>query len=285
MSLYVPILKQPVYKRPGEAISSNPSGYSNAVSLVDNRPQALIQRKLKAQMANSSQPPSLAPQKSTLPIQRKIHYSKSAGFYSDNKRPGWRKFLKDFVVDEYNKKHSTHYTSKNINLTKLHLDRCHRVSFKDIQAWLIKYLNGKNMSKTKFSNRTDRLYIATSPDRAAMIAERTRLFHAKTDKDKLAKARNLLGFLNSATGNVSLGNDSINRSIQEQLDMNFEKSGSKMAATPRSKKIMRGVSKNEASGMPTTPGGNHIKSSHVGGTIPISKLTPDTKKLVKKHTN
>ncbi len=284
MSLYVPISKQSVYNRPGETISSKPSGYSNAVSLVDNRPQTLIQRKLKAQIANSSQVRSFTSQKLNHPIQRKILYSKTKGFYSNNKRPSWNKFLKEFVVEEYNTRFKTKYTTKNINLSKLHQDRCHRISFKNIQAWLVKYLNGK-MSQSKFENLTNTLYRKNSDDKAAMENKRSRLFNAKTNKVKLENARSLLSLLNSATGNVSLGLDIMNRSIQEKMDMNFEQSGSKMAATPRSKKIMRGISKKEASGMPYTPTRKHVKSSHVGGTIPISGLTPDTKKLVKKHTN
>lgn len=239
----------------------------------DNRSEAIKQAKLKAKMEVNVP--------STVPIQRKIHY-KSGTYSSDSNRPGWRKFLKNYVVNEYNVKHATSYTSTNINLSTLHLDRCHRISFHDIQAWVIKYLNG-NMSKAVFTERTDRLYDGSSTDKPLMVAERTRLFKARTKAKKLSSSRALLSLLNSATGNVSLGNDSINRSIGMQLDVNFKTNGSKQALTPNSRRMLSKMPKKSTSGIALTPGRTSVKSSHVGASVSISNTTPKTKRLIKKH--
>ncbi|TNE55374.1 MAG: hypothetical protein EP338_03670 [Bacteroidetes bacterium] len=218
----------------------------------------------------------------SLPIQRKIHY-KSGVFSGDSSRPGWRKFLKRFVVDEYNKEHPSATISYSTNLTSLNADRCHRVSFNAIQNWVLNYLNG-SMNKTKFTQRTDTLYDSDSPDLGEMKAERGRLFKAKTNSDKLAKARNLLSLLNSATANVRIGSDVVNRSIQEQLDMHFvKKKSGKFSASPRSRRMMTNLSASEGNGMPMTPGQSRVKSSNADIPIPLNKFTPKTGKLVKKH--
>lgn len=251
-----------------DTISQSAPG--NAFQFTDNRPTATIQAKMKATIERS------------LPIQRKIHY-KSGTYSSNSSRPGWRKFLKDFVVAEYNTSHGTSYTSKNINLNALHLDRCHRISFHDIQVWIVKYLNG-NLSKAKFRERTERLYKSTSTDKPLMVAERNRLFAATTQSKKLASARALLSLLNSATGNVSLGNDSINRAIGKQLDVNFENKAGKQSLTPRSRGMLRRIPKSDTSGLPLTPMKTRVKSSHAAASIPIGNTTPATRNLLKKHT-
>lgn len=239
--------------------------------MADTSPQVTRATQLKKSFNNPA----------AQPVQRKIHFS-GGTFSSDGSRPGWRKFLKDFVVAEYNKANGTTYTSANLDLNKLNLDRCHRVSFSDIQTWLVNYLNG-SMSKTRFTELTNTLYTASSADKASMVAERDRLFKAKTKKDKLPKARNLLSLLNSATGNVSLGDASINRGIQEQLDPNFSISGGKASATPRTRRILSALDDDEASGIPFTPTKKHVRSSHVGSDVATSTFTPKTKKLVNKH--
>jgi hypothetical protein len=258
---------------------------------TDNRPETAMQLKLQESANKSRQVSQLADYKNMADnstgnsqevVQQKIHYNKTSGFFSDEARPAWRKALKDHVIEEYNDKHGTAYTSGSIDLNKLHLDRCHIVSFKDIQNWLLKYLNG-TMTQAKFAANTDKLYATNAKEKADMESVRTALFAAKKPADKLANARGLLSYLNSAIGNVALGNDSINRSIQDQLDLNFKKKGSSYSATPNSKRTLKGLSKSDTSGIPKTPTGNHIKSSRAGVSIPMGSLTPGTDALVTKH--
>lgn len=217
------------------------------------------------------------------PIQRKIHLT-SGVFSGDASRPGWRKFLKDFVVAEYNSTHLSSPIAVTAKLDTLNLDRCHRVSFANIQDWLVKYLNGQ-MTKAKFTEKTDTLYRSSSTDKAGMAADRALLFAATTNAKKLAYARSLLSYLNSATGNVGLGEDSLNRSLQDHLDLHFDKKpGGKYSATPQSRKMMSKLNKGDTSGIPFTPTGKHVKSSHNAEEIDQTKFTPKTDKLIKKHT-
>ncbi len=220
---------------------------------------------------------------STSIVQLKIHFNKITGFFSDGSRPGWRKFLKDYVVDEYSKATGKKYTTKGLDLNKLKLDRCHRVSFSDIQGWVVNWLKG-TLTDAKFTERTDTLYKNHWNDEAMMTKARSAMFAAKTNHDKLRHARNLLSLLNSATGNVNLGNASINRSIQEMLDPNFvQNSDGTVSASPKSKNMMNTLSPGATSGLALTPNETNVRSSHVGGAVSLVSMTPGTRKAVSKQ--
>ncbi|WP_298518730.1 hypothetical protein [uncultured Kordia sp.] len=249
---------------------------STVFQFEDNRPEAIVQLKMKELIEKSSVSKPL--------IQRKIRYNnKTKVFYKNSKRPAWRKYLKDYVVDSYNTRHGTTYTSTNIKLKALSLDRCHKISFSNIQDWIIDYLNGK-MTKVVFRNNTNQLYNGSSVvDKPLMEAQRDLMFKGVTDKQRLDAARTLLSLLNSATGNVELGDASLNRSIGKQLDVNFKAKGSKQSLTPTSRRMLNRLAKKNTSGIALTPGKSSVKSSHVGTSVSISNTTPKTKKLIKKH--
>lgn len=234
----------------------------NSIQLQDNRQQAIIQRKIKLNKVTSN--------------------SQSGIFSSDNSRPAWRKFLKEYVANDYRQRNGISQKI-NINLNSLKLDRCHKVSFKDIQNWLVQYLN-KSMSKSDFINYTNILYSSTSEDKKDMETAREKLFKAGNDAARLNAARALLSLLNSATGNLRLGDSSLNRSIQEQLDLNvITNTQGNQSFSPQSKRILTQIDKGDVNNIALTPKRGNLKSSSAG-IVNLNNLTPVSKNLAKKHS-
>jgi hypothetical protein len=90
-------------------------------------------------------PPAQAARPAT--VQRKITHD-GTNYVGDEDRPKWRALLKKYVIDEYNLR-TGGSLAYNVDLTDEDLDRCHRVSFSDIEALILGFLNG-SVSSTDF---------------------------------------------------------------------------------------------------------------------------------------
>ncbi len=200
--------------------------------------------------------------------------------YSGNgERAGWRALLKREVVKEYNTR-----TGKSLagdaNLADEDLDRCHKISFNDIEAIVVSYLNGST-SQSDFINLTDSL---KAPQQYKEVGKwRTFLANdlstGASATDVCAHANKLLSILNSSLFNVILGAASTNRSIQEKLDLHFHQNSSgDYSLTPLSRSLATTWT-GHTSGVPYSPGGTTIKSSS-SGSVPYGNLTPTTKGLI-----
>ncbi len=205
-----------------------------------------------------------------------------SGFGSDNERPSWTAALKRWVLERYNELYAVGGNpalSNSVNLAFEGLDRAHKVSFSDIQAKVLAFING-TVSDTDFQKLTDGLYghqPAGQKALAEMKKQRFMLIQAKKLGSAIPiqqRANQLLRYLNSAIGNVLLGDAASNRSIQEHLDVHFQKKPSgEWQLTPDSRNI-GGVWKGEHSGVPLTPKGQHMMTSSTFATIDIYDLSP-----------
>src|SRR6202046_12063 len=212
-------------------------------------------------------------------VQRKISHDGTT-YLGDANRPGWRALLKKYVIDDYNARTGKALTY-DVDLTDEDLDRCHRVSFSDIEGLILDYLNG-SVNDTDFTRLTDTVKAGT--DYAAFGKARRFLMTGKASASApsqlLSSANSLLSMLNSATFNVALGNARTNRGIQEKLDLHFTYTGSAYSLTPNSRAIVTDWV-GHTSGVPLTPTGTNIRSSFAsGGTVPLGNLTPNSTTLI-----
>ena len=240
---------------------------------IHHGPRAVAQRKIIAATAG--------PTRSRGGVaQREVSHDGTS--YSGNgERAGWRALLKREVVKEYNAR-----TGKSLagdaNLADEDLDRCHKISFNDIEALVVSYLNGKT-TQSDFVNLTDSL---RAPKQYAEVGK-WRSFLANdlstgaSPDDVCAHANKLLSILNSSLYNVILGAASTNRSIQEKLDLHFSQNSSgDYSLTPLSRSLATSWTGN-TSGVPYSPGGTTIKSS-TSGKVPYGSLTPTSKDVIDK---
>ncbi len=211
-------------------------------------------------------------------IQREVEHNGTA-YAGNGERARWRVALKRAVIDDYNLR-----TGKslpyNTDVSDEDLDRCHKISFDDIETMVVNYLNNVIDQQT-FINLTASL---TAPSQYKEVGKwRTFLIEAKTNSGPVLNivsyANRLLSILNSSLFNVLLGAASTNRSIQQKLDLHFTDTGAGFSLTPISRNLVTTWSGN-ASGLPLTPGGTNIKSSFAtGGVVPLGNLTPNTDTL------
>lgn len=200
-------------------------------------------------------------------VQRKIAWDKTGKTYTTTKgRAGWRAFLKKKVVEEYNDLFDTNLKPKS---RLPDTDRAHRIAYASLEQLVADYCNGAASDK-EVEELTDVLYDTSSEEYTAMSDERTDLFDAIESKKKpekvVAAANALLALLNSATQNVSPGDASENRSIQEHFDpglMASPKKGKHTVMTPISKRIFTTWDDwNRAPQILQTPGGSTRSSHH-----------------------
>jgi hypothetical protein len=243
--------------------SSPPRSHSYLVQCQSNLPQQL--------------PTVQAARPAT--VQRKISHDGTT-YLGDANRPGWRALLKRHVIDDYNTR-TGKSLAYNVDLTDEDLDRCHRVSFSDIEGLILNYLNG-NVNDSDFIRLTDTVkagtdYTAFGKARMFLMAGKS---SASAPSQLLSSANSLLSMLNSATFNVALGNARTNRGIQEKLDLHFTYTGSAYSLTPNSRAIATDWV-GHTSGVPLTPTGTNIRSSFApGGTVPLGNLTPNSTTLI-----
>ena len=214
-------------------------------------------------------------------VQREVEHDGTS--YSGNGDRGrWRAALKRAVIKEYNQRTGATLTECD-NLTDEDLDRCHKVSFNDIEDLVVSYLNG-GVSDTDFIQITNSLsnptqYKEIGKWRSFMMSQK------KTGASPamiVQSANKLLGILNSSIANVMLGNASTNRSIQAKLDLHFQETSSgEYSLTPLSRNLATSFV-GYTSGVPYSPGGQHISSSS-SGNVPVGSLTPLTSNIIKKH--
>ncbi len=197
-------------------------------------------------------------------VQRVIKYDKTTGqFETTSRRPGWRKFLKASVADEYNQFFGT---SLGATSRLPSTDRDHRISFAAIQELVCDYCN-QDATKTELEELTDALYDATTTEYDNMVSARDDLegeVPGGNPNTIRLYANYLLGLLNSATQNVSPGDASINRGIGKAPDFAFDASpkGRHTVMTPRSDQIFRAYEpRGRVDSFPRTPGGT-VRSSH-----------------------
>jgi hypothetical protein len=228
-------------------------------------------------------------------IQRLVEYDQKAKAYIGNEtRPPWQQALKKYVIDKYNEgKPANERLSYETNLSLEGLDRCHKVSFSDIQRQLLIYLNSKPRTKgedyqfDKFTdglfNESDKAVGQKKKMQAARYKMRICLNYTPPDyKGVVGHANSLLSYLNSAIGNVLLGDASINRGIQDDLDLHFEETpGGHFSMTPDSRGVVT-ESAPTSSSVATTPRGEHFRSS-TSGDVPVADLSPRTARIVYPH--
>lgn len=236
---------------------------------VSGRPPAQMKSKVVA-------PPRFHPQpaRPASTLQMKVSHD-GTKFVGDGDRAAWRKQLKEWVIADYNQRKGANL-SLSTDLSDAELDRCHKISFSDIENAVVKYLNGQ-MNQAKFVELTDS--ITSDPKQLNEIRKFRSFLYASPNE---TQANRLLSICNSALGNVMLANASMNRSIQEHLDLHFTQNASgAWGLTPNS--FSRADAwQGHTSGFALTPQGTNIKSSS-SGLIPIANLTPKTDTVAKGH--
>jgi hypothetical protein len=202
-------------------------------------------------------------------LQRKITYnSTTSEFETDGTRAKWRAYLKASTAAEFGVPTST-------NFDTLGMDRAHRIPYMAIETLVADYCNG-TANDTELEDLTDSLFDTSTSEYADMVNDRDNLEGAQggTPKHVQLYANALLSRLNSATLNVSPGNASENRGIQENADYGYQMSpnGTSVELTPRSDQVYNAWSSyGRDPNIPMTPGGTHIRSSQMsslqyGGT-------------------
>jgi hypothetical protein len=214
-------------------------------------------------------------------VQREVGHD-GTRFAGNGDRAAWRAVLKKHVIRDYNQRTGRNLPI-NVDLSDLALDRCHKISFNDIEDEVVNYLNSAVADLT-FIQYTDSLF-TDDKQRSQMQKFRSFLMSAKKTgqiNDIVRQANALLSILNSAIGNVMLGNARINRSIQEQLDLHFLRTNSgDYSLSPQSRRLAE-TWDGQSSGIPYTPHGQHIKSSS-SGLVPVGSLTPRTEDIIMKQ--
>ena len=200
-------------------------------------------------------------------IQRKISHDGSR-FETDGTRPGWRSGLKKSVVNEYN---DLYGTSLGPRSQMPDTDRAHRLPFAAIEELVCDYCNG-DADTSELKELTNALYPDGEWDSAA-----EGMFDARVDlidevnamnpsPSKIVKAANtLLSHLNSSAFNVSPGDFSTNRSIQDHFDpgLTWTPQGVNVEFTPRSQQIYDAWdSYGRAPDPKYSPGGSTMSSHH-----------------------
>lgn len=194
-------------------------------------------------------------------VQLKIGHD-GTSFTTDGKRPGWRSFLKKSTADELK-------VSASSNFAKLGYDRAHRIPFSAIEHLLCDFCNG-DATEREFTELTDAMYDGGDEEYENMNSARDTLIESikagATPSNIRLEANFLLGLLNSATKNVSPGDASENRGIQDRADYGYVASpgGTTFDLSPRSSDLHTAWSSwDREPELPMTPGGEHVRSSQI----------------------
>lgn len=181
-------------------------------------------------------------------------------YVGDGNRPGWRAALKVNVAAEAG-------VGPKANFAQMGMDRAHRIPYATIEELVVKYCNGA-MTQPDFETATDGLFDQSGPEYKPMLVARHSLQGALAGSiaDICKAANTLLSILNSSSFNVSPGDDSTNRSIQDHVDYGYapDPSGSGVVLTPRSQQLHDAYSGiGMEPDLPLTPKGKHVKSSQI----------------------
>jgi hypothetical protein len=194
-------------------------------------------------------------------LQRKITYDSTTGlFETDGTRAKWRGYLKASTAAEFGVPTST-------NFDTLGMDRAHRIPYMAIESLVADYCNGA-ATDTELDDLTDSLFDTSTSEYKGMVNDRTDLEQQQGGTPSIVRAyaNKLLSRLNSATLNVSPGNASENRGIQENADYGYQMTpgGTNVELTPRSSQVYNAWSAyGRDPDIPMTPGNVHIRSSQM----------------------
>jgi len=219
-------------------------------------------------------------------LQRQIEYNTTKKTYQTNStRPGWRKLAEDALLDEYNIRHDV--TKEKLEYAKLKLDRCHIVSFEDIQSQMASYLNG-GIDASSFENFITIItaHLPSSGSEKTGINQDWKSLIAEVksgDVDSIVSSANsLLSRLNSISDNLRAGNKYLNSYIQQNLDLFFQKTDSgKYQLTDHSRTVLTKGSSFVSSVLRTPEHKSRLVTSE--GPISFGNLTPRSKQLTESH--
>ena len=192
-------------------------------------------------------------------LQRKITYNSTTSEYETNgTRAKWRAYLKASTASEMG-------VSATTNFDTLGMDRAHRIPYMAIETLVADFCNGK-ATGTELDDLTDSLFDTSTSEYDGMVNDRDDLKKSVGGSSSyvIFYANALLSRLNSATLNVSPGNASENRGIQENADYSYQMTpgGTNVELTPRSNQVYSAWSSyGRDPSIPMTPGGQHIRSS------------------------
>jgi hypothetical protein len=194
-------------------------------------------------------------------LQRKITYDSTSGlFETDGTRAKWRAYLKASTASEFG-------VPTSANFDTLGMDRAHRIPYMAIETLVADYCNG-TATDTELEDLTDSLFDTSTSEYTDMVNDRDNLEAEQGGNPNHVRlyANALLSRLNSATLNVSPGNASENRGIQENADYGYQftPGGTNVELTPRSSQVYNAWSSyGRDPTIPMTPGGVHIRSSQM----------------------
>jgi len=149
-------------------------------------------------------------------LQRKV-YEDSGTWKCNDVRPDWQVKAEQSLLLAHNLKHGTSATA--VDYVAERLDRCHILSFENIQAQLLVYLNTKD--ETAYTEWL-LVMVGDMPDWATVeptARNLTILVNQPGSAAEIAQAANkLLGQLNSLTENLRAASKYLNRYIGPNLD-------------------------------------------------------------------
>ena len=226
------------------------------------------------------------PKFDTIVLQRQIEYNTSKKVYETNStRPGWRKVAEDALLDEYNLRHDL--TLEKVKYAKNKLDRCHIVSFEDIQSQMASYLNNKS-SANDFEGFIDIItaHLNSFGSEKVGITSNWQLLKdemkGSNTSSIVSVANSLLSRLNSISENLRAGNKYLNSYIQQNLDLFFQQSGSgQYQLTDHSRNILSKGGNMVSSVLRTPEHKSRLVTSE--GPVPFGSMTPTSKQLTENH--
>lgn len=149
-------------------------------------------------------------------LQRKV-YEDNGNWKSNDVRPDWQVKAEQALVLAFNLQHGTNQAS--VNYVADRLDRCHILSFENIQARLLVYLNGKDEATY---TQWLLVMVGDMPDWATVEPTARSLMTLVGKPGSPAEieqaANKLLGQLNSLTENLRAASKYMNRYIGQNVD-------------------------------------------------------------------
>lgn len=199
-----------------------------------------------------------------------------------NGRPGFRAFVLRRLVERYNESadDDDELDLADLSLTDEELDQCHITPWATIRDGIVEaYLNG-GMSRNEFIRRTTALYSSdneTDADRAEWLAMDTARTAVIAEPDE-ENVRELAILLNSATPNLRLDNNRINRRIRDRPDppLDWTPLGQHLRVdTPARENLEENIDIMRSPRW--TPGREHFLSSSMDDPVSPGRLTPRTR--------
>ncbi|MFK7943806.1 MAG: hypothetical protein AB8B85_12955 [Paracoccaceae bacterium] len=218
-------------------------------------------------------------------------------------RDGFRDAFKKIVDQVYHPRFKPK-SNAVFNIVAAGLDRCHRLSYHSMRKTLVSYLDGSITQK-----QLDTMAYAVIGGEQSAVAAWPKLSQsmqqeqqnlnatyptqlaAQTQAASTIKVVNsTMNFLNNRIENVTLGNSTINRSVGEKNDFNFElNKQNKQSLTPKSRRHAETQFKDpkqlRAISRAATPNGVAVWSSHInggqGGQVLEQQMSPKTQRYIR----